>query len=95
MHEQEDALSMWAPEPTAISGTNSLLQLTFAFACVGAFAYALYLIKPEPTFVPRTYPYNGLSAELGSHEGLGVSGILCGFASDLLMSVHHCAKGPT
>ncbi|KAF8737607.1 hypothetical protein AX14_012601 [Amanita brunnescens Koide BX004] len=65
LHEQEEVLSMWGPDPPPLPPQEALKQLLLAalgFATVG------YLIKenvPEMPAVRRQYPHDGLVVELG------------------------------
>ncbi|KAF8632284.1 hypothetical protein AX15_002020 [Amanita polypyramis BW_CC] len=66
LHEQDEVLSMWGPDPAPLPPQDALKQLMFAalgFVGVG------YIIKehlvPDLPAVRRQYPFDGLVTELG------------------------------
>ena len=76
LHEQDEVLSMWGPDPAPLPPQRALKQLIFAalgFAGVG------YIIKehlvPELPAVRRQYPFDGLATELGGHNKVGGCGV--------------------
>ncbi|KAF8638270.1 hypothetical protein AX17_002292 [Amanita inopinata Kibby_2008] len=66
LHEQDEVLSMWGPDPPPLPPQTALKQ--FLLATVG-FVGVGYMIKdyliPEMPAVRRQYPYDGLVTELG------------------------------
>jgi NADH dehydrogenase (ubiquinone) 1 beta subcomplex subunit 8 len=50
-----------------ISGDEADIQLTAAFGAVGAFGYFIYRTRLERPVAARTYPFDGLTKELGGH----------------------------
>ncbi|KAK0532810.1 hypothetical protein OC834_002458 [Tilletia horrida] len=65
LHEQHDALSVWAPDAAPIPPSQALFQFTLAGLAISAFCGLVYLTKFERVSVPRTYPRGGLQAEMG------------------------------
>ncbi|CAD6890549.1 unnamed protein product [Tilletia controversa] len=68
LHEQHDAMSVWAPDAHVLPASNALFQFGLAALAMTAFAGAVYLTKFERPAVPRTYPRDGLKAEMGGTE---------------------------
>ncbi|KAG8933249.1 hypothetical protein FRC03_006642 [Tulasnella sp. 419] len=67
--EEYEALSMWTPDPPTVATKESALrQVSVAILGFFAFAYGVSLIAAEPPAARRTYPYDGLVAELGGLE---------------------------
>lgn len=46
----------------------SLRQMVLAFSAVAGFGYAVYATMPERRVAKRSYPFEGLKAELGGLE---------------------------
>jgi NADH dehydrogenase (ubiquinone) 1 beta subcomplex subunit 8 len=66
MHENEEALSMWAPDVPPVDPRTAARYFAVAFTGFLAFgATAYYGITPSLRAVRREYPYDGLVAELG------------------------------
>ncbi|KAH8086904.1 hypothetical protein HD553DRAFT_282789 [Filobasidium floriforme] len=65
LHEQEDSLSMWSPDAHPMPASWALTQMIMAFTTMAGFGYLVYLTKMESPAAKRSYPYNGLEAELG------------------------------
>ncbi|KAI9266529.1 hypothetical protein BDA99DRAFT_505932 [Phascolomyces articulosus] len=68
VHEEDELMGVWAPDLHTYSPYKALAQLGLATAAIGGFAYFISKTYPEPPAVRRTYPYEGLKAELGSRE---------------------------
>ncbi|KAE8222085.1 hypothetical protein CF319_g4660 [Tilletia indica] len=68
LHEQHDAMSVWAPDAHALPASTALFQFALAGLAMTAFAGMVYLTKFERPAVPRTYPRDGLRAEMGGTE---------------------------
>jgi len=67
--EEYEALSMWTPDPPAMTSPGSALrQFSIAVLAFVAFGLTVKAITPEPPAVPRDYPYGGLVKELGGLE---------------------------
>ncbi|KIJ52589.1 hypothetical protein M422DRAFT_94388, partial [Sphaerobolus stellatus SS14] len=65
IHEEDDALNMWSPDPPIIPPAVALRQFTLVALALTGFGTILYLNVPERVSVPRQYPYGGLVKELG------------------------------
>jgi NADH dehydrogenase (ubiquinone) 1 beta subcomplex subunit 8 len=66
IHEQDEVLSMWGPDPPPIRPQEALKQLTLAaLGFVGVGFLIKEMLVPEMPAVRREYPYGGLVAELG------------------------------
>ncbi|KAK2463438.1 hypothetical protein APHAL10511_004524 [Amanita phalloides] len=69
LHEQEEVLSMWGPDPAPLPPQKALKQFLLAAA---GFVGVGYFIKekgvPEIPAVRREYPYEGLVVELGGQQ---------------------------
>ncbi|KAF9073462.1 hypothetical protein BDP27DRAFT_1417284 [Rhodocollybia butyracea] len=66
--EHDELHSMWGPDIPP-PGVSSRMALTHFLLAVGAFTGIFFSIKsfltPEPHFIRRTYPHDGLVTELG------------------------------
>ncbi|EPQ31407.1 uncharacterized protein PFL1_00742 [Pseudozyma flocculosa PF-1] len=67
-HEQDDALSVWAPDIHATPASSALRQFLVAVGVVVLFGSTVYAATPEKPALPRTYPRDGLAAELGGSQ---------------------------
>ncbi|KIS67905.1 uncharacterized protein UMAG_03956 [Mycosarcoma maydis] len=67
-HEQDDVLSVWAPDVHAIPATSALRQFLVAIGVVVLFGSTVYAATPEKPALPRTYPRDGLATELGGEQ---------------------------
>lgn len=65
--EEEDALSVWAPDiPQAnIDPGMAVRHLGIMAIVIASFAFILSSTKPEKIAAERTYPYDGLVKEFG------------------------------
>ncbi|KAI3480074.1 hypothetical protein L1887_57851 [Cichorium endivia] len=68
LHEQDDVLSVWAPDVHAVPASSALRQFIVAIGVVGVFGSIVYAATPEKPALPRTYPRDGLAAELGGEQ---------------------------
>ncbi|UZJ52549.1 hypothetical protein CBS101457_001869 [Exobasidium rhododendri] len=69
LHEQDDILGVWAPDVFPISGATALKQFLVAVGVACGFASLVYFTLPDRPAQPRTYPRDGLLAELGGVKG--------------------------
>ncbi|SPO29486.1 uncharacterized protein UTRI_04779_B [Ustilago trichophora] len=67
-HEQDDVLSVWAPDVHAVPASSALRQFLVAIGVVVLFGSAVYAATPAKPALPRTYPRDGLAAELGGEQ---------------------------
>jgi len=68
LHEEDEALNMWSPDPPVIPPEVALRQFIIAWLGIIGFGYIIYLNVPERPAIARQYPYNGLVKELGGLE---------------------------
>ncbi|KAL1926412.1 hypothetical protein VTP01DRAFT_5741 [Rhizomucor pusillus] len=68
VHEEDELMGVWAPDLHTYSPYKALAQLGLFAGVITAFSYFVYNTYPERPAEKRTYPYNGLKAELGSRE---------------------------
>lgn len=61
-------LSVWAPDVHAVPASSALRQFIVAIGVVGVFGSIVYAATPEKPALPRTYPRDGLAAELGGEQ---------------------------
>jgi NADH dehydrogenase (ubiquinone) 1 beta subcomplex subunit 8 len=67
LHEQEDILSVWAPDlHETVKPTTALFQLGVMASAIACVASVIYYFTPERPALPRTYPRDGLAQELGN-----------------------------
>ncbi|EGG06461.1 uncharacterized protein MELLADRAFT_86651 [Melampsora larici-populina 98AG31] len=71
LHAEEEMMGIWAPDVHRISVSHALLNLAIAFSTLGGIMTAAAYVAPKSPVVPREFPYNGLTQELGG-EGQGV-----------------------
>ncbi|GJN87316.1 hypothetical protein Rhopal_000264-T1 [Rhodotorula paludigena] len=64
LQENEDLLSMWAPDVHKVKPSSALAQLCLMFGLVGVFALGVYEIRAPAPMLPRAYPNDGLVKEL-------------------------------
>ncbi|KAJ9474159.1 hypothetical protein PHBOTO_004215 [Pseudozyma hubeiensis] len=67
-HEQDDVLSVWAPDVHAVPASSALRQFLVAIGVVVLFGSTVYAGTPEKPALPRTYPRDGLATELGGEQ---------------------------
>ncbi|KAJ1023148.1 hypothetical protein NDA16_003301 [Ustilago loliicola] len=67
-HEQDDVLSVWAPDVHAVPASSALRQFLVAIGVVVLFGSTVYAATPEKPALPRTYPRDGLATELGGEQ---------------------------
>ncbi|KAG0144093.1 hypothetical protein CROQUDRAFT_47776 [Cronartium quercuum f. sp. fusiforme G11] len=72
LHAEEEMMGIWAPDVHRISVRHALLNLAVAFSALGGILTTAAYVAPKSPVVPREFPYDGLSRELGG-EGQGVS----------------------
>ncbi|KAJ3744451.1 hypothetical protein DFH05DRAFT_1495269 [Lentinula detonsa] len=66
--EHDELMSMWGPDvpPPGVKPRTALTHFLLAVAgFTGVFYTTKWFLTPEPHFIRRTYPYNGLLTELG------------------------------
>jgi NADH dehydrogenase (ubiquinone) 1 beta subcomplex subunit 8 len=68
VHEEDDGLNMWTPDPPPVEPSTALRQFSIAALGIAAFGYVIYANVPERPSIPREYPYSGLVRELGGLE---------------------------
>jgi len=69
IHEYDEVLSMWGPDPPPVPPQKALFQLSLAISAFVGFGFLCnYALVPERPTVPREYPYSGLVRELGGLE---------------------------
>ncbi|KAF8813308.1 hypothetical protein BYT27DRAFT_6365973 [Phlegmacium glaucopus] len=68
LHEQEEVLSMWGPDPAPIPIEDARRQFLMAVVGFIAFGFLVKAITPEPPAIRREYPFDGLIKELGGVE---------------------------
>ncbi|PWN50212.1 hypothetical protein IE53DRAFT_387516 [Violaceomyces palustris] len=74
-HEQDDVLSVWAPDVHATPASSALRQFLLAAGVGSVLFTVIYTFKAERPSVPRTYPRDGLATELGgSHVAAPAEG---------------------
>ncbi|KAN0061351.1 hypothetical protein ACQY0O_006198 [Thecaphora frezii] len=68
LHEQDDVLGVWAPDVHAVPAASALRQFLMAVGVVVLFGSTVYATTPQKPALPRTYPRDGLAAELGGSQ---------------------------
>ncbi|KDN38801.1 hypothetical protein K437DRAFT_259298 [Tilletiaria anomala UBC 951] len=79
LHEQEDVLSVWAPDlHQNVKPTSALFQLLLAAGAASLFASIIYATRPSLPAMPRSYPRDGLAEELGGPQVAAYTGAEAG-----------------
>ncbi|GLB40315.1 putative NADH ubiquinone oxidoreductase 20.1kD subunit [Lyophyllum shimeji] len=69
LHEEDEVLSMWGPDPAPLPPSTALRDLMIAASVfVGLGLIVKYALVPEPPAFRREYPYDGLVSDLGGLE---------------------------
>ncbi|KAL0096456.1 hypothetical protein J3Q64DRAFT_1707759 [Phycomyces blakesleeanus] len=68
VHEEDEIMGVWAPDLHTYSPYKALAQIGVFFASMAAFAGFIYKVNPERPVIQRTYPFGGLTEELGARE---------------------------
>ncbi|KAI8377958.1 uncharacterized protein BYT42DRAFT_572319 [Radiomyces spectabilis] len=68
LHEEDEIFSVWGPDLHTYSPYKALAQLGLAALITAGFAGIVYKTYPDRPAVQRTYPYDGLKAELGARD---------------------------
>ncbi|GJJ08584.1 hypothetical protein Clacol_002803 [Clathrus columnatus] len=68
IHEEDDALNMWSPDPPVIEPSSAVRQFAVAFLGIAGLGFWIYKNVPDRVAAPREYPYDGLIKELGGLE---------------------------
>ncbi|EGN98894.1 NADH dehydrogenase 1 beta subcomplex [Serpula lacrymans var. lacrymans S7.3] len=69
VHENDEVLSMWGPDPPVVPPRTALLHFSIAAMTFVSFGLLCnFVLLPERPTVPREYPYSGLVRELGGLE---------------------------
>lgn len=56
---------MWSPDAYKTPGPLALRHFLIAVGAIGAFSTLVYATMPEPAMLRKTFPRDGLAAELG------------------------------
>ncbi|CAH7685054.1 hypothetical protein BY996DRAFT_6416008 [Phakopsora pachyrhizi] len=71
LHAEEEMMGIWAPDVHRISVSTALKNIAVAFGVIGLILGAAAATAPSSPVVPRTFPFDGLTRELGG-PGQGV-----------------------
>lgn len=71
LHAEEEMIGMWAPDVHRISVPSALINMAVAFTGLGIILLSAAYTAPSSPVVPRTFPFDGLTRELGG-PGQGV-----------------------
>ena len=71
LHAEEEMMGIWAPDVHRISVSSALVNLAVAFTGLGLVLATAASLAPSSPVVPRTFPFDGLTKELGG-PGQGV-----------------------
>ncbi|THV07343.1 hypothetical protein K435DRAFT_643703 [Dendrothele bispora CBS 962.96] len=85
--EHDELMSMWGPDipPPGVTPSTALRHFVLAaLTFSGIFFVTKNVLTPEPHFTRRTYPYDGLSKELGGVDANKVR-------NHKPISFHHCS----
>ncbi|WFD29924.1 hypothetical protein MSPP1_000938 [Malassezia sp. CBS 17886] len=66
LHEEDDVLNMWSPDKYKTKPTKALGDFLIAVGALASFSYVVYRMTPEPPMARKTFPRDGLSAELNA-----------------------------
>ncbi|KAJ4477242.1 hypothetical protein J3R30DRAFT_3734173 [Lentinula aciculospora] len=68
LSEHDELMSMWGPDipPPGVKPRTALIHFLLAVTgFTGVFYTTKWFLTPEPHFIRRTYPYDGLVSDLG------------------------------
>ncbi|KAF5327385.1 hypothetical protein D9619_004201 [Psilocybe cf. subviscida] len=68
VHPREEIVSMWGPDAPPIDPNTALRRFLIVATGFVAVGFAIKASVPEPHFVRREYPFDGLVKELGGLE---------------------------
>ncbi|WFD27164.1 hypothetical protein MNAN1_002160 [Malassezia nana] len=68
LHEEDDILNMWSPDAYKVPGPLALRHFLTAAGAIALFGYGVYLTVPEPPMLRKSFPRDGLAAELGGPQ---------------------------
>ncbi|WFD34799.1 hypothetical protein MCUN1_001643 [Malassezia cuniculi] len=68
LQEQDDVLNMWSPDKYKMPRHIALFQFLTAIGVIAGFSTLVYVGRPERPNVPKTFPRDGLAAELGDES---------------------------
>ncbi|KAI9318202.1 hypothetical protein BX666DRAFT_2018875 [Dichotomocladium elegans] len=68
LHEEDEILGVWGPDLHSYSTWKALGQLGLFVASMAGLSFVVYNTYPDRPAVKRTYPFDGLKAELGSRD---------------------------
>jgi len=76
--ENDDTLSMWAPDVHKKPAHLAAAQFALASGVMAAFALLLYTVGTEAPAAKRTYPYDGLVKELSGTDDQTYAAVING-----------------
>ncbi|CCU98782.1 unnamed protein product [Malassezia sympodialis ATCC 42132] len=68
LHEEDDVLNMWSPDAYKVPGPLALRHFLTAAGALALFSYGVYLTVPEAPMLRKSFPRDGLAAELGGSQ---------------------------
>jgi len=68
LHEEDDVLNMWSPDAYKVPGPLALRHFLTAAGAIALFSYGVYLTVPEAPMLRKSFPRDGLAAELGGPQ---------------------------
>ncbi|KAH7107160.1 hypothetical protein BKA62DRAFT_686150 [Auriculariales sp. MPI-PUGE-AT-0066] len=68
LHAEDDALGIWSPDVPHVPPQRALFHFMIAVSLFVGYAALVPALQVEPPVARRSYPYDGLSKELGGLE---------------------------
>ena len=68
LHEQDDVLNMWSPDAYKVPGPLALRHFLAAVGVISLFSLLVYKTSFQPPMMRKTFPRDGLAAELGGPQ---------------------------
>ena len=68
VHEQDDVLNMWSPDAYKVPGPLALRHFLAAVGVISLFSLLVYKTSFQPPMMRKTFPRDGLAAELGGPQ---------------------------
>lgn len=68
LHEQDDVLNMWSPDAYKVPGPYAARAFATALGVLGVFSWVVYHTSFQTPALRKTFPRDGLAAELGGPQ---------------------------
>lgn len=90
VHPREEIVSMWGPDAPVIDPNTALRRFLIVATGFVAVGFGIKAIVPDPHFIRREFPFDGLVKELGGLEENKVRRGICAAARDMVVDASGC-----